>query len=75
MATLQAQTIIVVLFAPNQTIKTGASADFGRAFKITRYGSSTLDNVSFHQKIVATNKLPRITMKNPIKVSNRVTDI
>ena len=75
MATEQAHTMIVVLFAPSHTIRTGANADLGSAFKITKYGSNTLDKVSFHQNSVATKRLPIMTMTNPINVSYKVIPI
>ena len=49
-ATDMAVMIIVFMLLPSHTIKIGAIADFGRLFKITKYGSKISLNVVFHHK-------------------------
>lgn len=51
------------MLGPRATIKMGPSATFGMAFKITKYGSSTLDRKGDHQRIAARmvpKSVPRI---------------
>ena len=56
-ATDMAVMIMVFMLLPSHTIKIGAIADFGRLFKITKYGSKISLNVVFHQRSMATRKM------------------
>ena len=66
---------MVFIFAPSHTINTGASADFGRLFNITRYGSKIPDSLVFHQSIIAI-PIPNTKIKKKLKkVSARVMPV
>ena len=65
-------TMMVVIPVPNQTINNGARADFGKLFKITRYGSKTSDNFVEYHNAVDTIRLIIHTRKKLRKVSTNV---
>ncbi len=75
MATEAPATIIVGVPVPSHTIKRGASADFGRLFKMTRYGSMTSEMPEEYQSRVAAAMPIRITKKKLISVSASVMPI
>ena len=75
MATEMPAAMIVSMPVPSQTIKRGASADFGRLFKTTRNGSKISDNRRLYHKSVAVERLTRATRKKLITVSVNVIPI
>lgn len=60
---------MVFMLLPSHTIKIGAIADFGRLFKITKYGSKISLNVVFHQRSMAIRRLIEATRKKLPNVS------
>lgn len=62
-------TTMVRLPVPSHTIKRGASADFGRLFKTTRYGSRISEMPSEYQSRVAVSMPKKNTSKKLIMVS------
>ena len=71
-ATDMAVMIMVFMLLPSHTIKIGAIADFGRLFKITKYGSKISLNVVFHQRSMAIRRLMEATRKKLPNVSASV---
>lgn len=65
-------TMMVLVLAPSQTIRSGARADFGRLFKMTKYGSSILDRMGKRQSRIADSKDNVMTNKKLKKVSDKV---
>ena len=66
---MTAMAIIPFALIPTQTIKIGASAVLGRAFRTTRTGSRTLASLSDHHKQIAINSPPSVPITNPTSVS------
>ena len=66
---ITAITTIPFTLAPTQTIRIGARAVLGRAFKTTRNGSRTFANLSDHQRQMAINSPPSVPIINPTSVS------
>ena len=50
---------------PNSTIKIGASASFGTALNITRYGSKIFANVFDHQNDNPNTAPPNVPARKP----------
>ena len=73
MATDIPATIMVVFVAPSQTIRRGASADLGRLFSTTRYGSRISDSLLLNHRATATSMLMAITSRKLRIVSYSVT--
>jgi hypothetical protein len=67
--------IIVFEVAPSHTIRRGASADFGRLFSTTRYGSSISDSFLLYQSKIAARMLSNMTSMKLINVSYKVIPI
>ena len=74
-ATDMPATIIVVVPVPSQTMMSGAKADFGKLFKITRYGSNIFESVGECHSMVANSILNTNTHKKLTIVSNNVINI
>ena len=75
MATLIPAMIIVFVPVPSQTIKSGARADLGKLFNITKVGSIISDKVFENHKRLATT-IPIIITRKKLKiVSYKVTQI
>ncbi len=68
-------TMMVPVPVPSQTINRGARADFGRLFRMTRYGSIISDRLLEYHKMVAARMLMNITRKKLTRVSSRVMPI
>ena len=71
-ATDMPATIMVFVPVPSHTINSGARADFGRLFKITRYGSKISESFVEYHSSVALIKLMRNTKRKLRRVSQRV---
>ena len=65
--------MIVLMLAPSHTIRSGASADFGRLFSTTIAGSRISDTIgSIHSRMAS--RIPQITTSAKlINVSESVT--
>ena len=61
--------------ARSHTIRRGASADFGRLFSTTRYGSSISDSFLLYQSKIAARMLSNMTSMKLINVSYKVIPI
>ena len=74
-ATEMPAVMIVFTFAPIHTMRSGASADFGRLFRTTRYGSITAEKRGKSHKSTA-NAMPSVeTSRKLIPVSYTVIPI
>ena len=74
-ATDTAATIIVLTSLPSHTMRTGASADFGRLFHSTKQGSNTSKIPRHHHMREAVKKATPITMAKQMRVSYIVIHI
>ena len=69
MATETAATIMVFTLLPSHTMRTGASADLGRLFKSTIYGSAILKTIRNRHINIAHSMPAAITMEKHMRVS------
>ena len=72
MATDIPATMMVVGVAPSHTMRRGASADFGRLFRTTRYGSRISERLRLHQSSTAARMPMAVTSRKLTMVSYRV---
>lgn len=63
--------IIELVPAPAQTMMIGPKATFGRAFNTTKYGSSTAEIKSDHQRTMAIKAPSTVPKTNPTTVSKQ----
>ena len=64
--------MMVFMLLPSHTMKMGAMADFGRLFRMTKYGSRISLKVWFHQSSTAMRMVKTATRRKLPKVSARV---
>ena len=67
--------IMVFIPVPSHTMISGANADLGREFKITRKGSNILETLGKQIKRIADSIDNKVTAKKLTMVSNKVTPI